>query len=167
MKQPDHKELLDLVNSHLGELRSEVKKITFPEHEIRELTANIVTGIARLKQPIKTEILHHHYIPKIIFITASLFIIVTVILTGWYMTAEKLNQYKENDTKYRYLKLQDNRALWQLLDLTDSLYLAEPKMRDSVIYRERQLVENMGLLRRAVKMEAEAKNIRNQVLKHK
>ena len=55
--------------------------------------------------------------------------------------------------------------MWQLLDLTDSLYLAKPKMRDSVIYREQQLVEKMGLLRRAAEMEVEVKELRKKALK--
>jgi hypothetical protein len=93
----------------------------------------------------------------------GLFIILCLVLAGWYMTGEKLEQYRASDTKYRYLKIYENKSLRELLFLTDSLYLREPKMRDSVLERERQIVKNLEMMQRAAEMEAKAKELRKKV----
>ncbi len=109
---PNYIEVLNLIKSRADETLSHVQKIFFPEKEMCELSANLVTGVALLKQPVKQEI-----IIKTIWITAGLFLIVCLIASALYLTADKLNMYKANDTKYRYLKLEAKSGLNRWLGL--------------------------------------------------
>jgi len=163
MALPDHKELFDQVNNRLFELLDQVKKIDFLKNEMRELSSVILSTGEGLKKPAKREVFHHHHVPKIIFSLVGLFIILCLVLAGWYMTGEKLEQYRANDTKYRYLKIYENKSLRELLFLTDSLYLREPRMRDSVLERERQIDKYLEMMKRAAEMEAEANELRKKV----
>lgn len=76
---------------------------------------------------------------------------------GWIVTASRQDMYKANDTKYRYLKLQDNEFLNIWLSLTDSLYLMDANLRNTVIAKEDQNKRNLEILQKALKMEKEAK----------
>jgi len=105
---------------------------------------------------------HHHHATKTIWIAAALFLIVCLEAAALYETINKLNAYKANDTKYRYLKLQDNTALNKLLTFTDSLYQINGTMRDSVIRREEQNQRNLEILRRAIQLEKEAKELKKK-----
>lgn len=79
------------------------------------------------------------------------------------MTAGKLNLYKANDTKYRYLKLQDNRTLNTWLSLTDSLDLMDANMRNTVIAKEDENRRNYEIMQNALKMENEAKELKQKI----
>ncbi len=107
---PDYTETLNLIKSREDEILVDIQKIFFPEKEMRELSATMVTGLALIRQPMKQEIIHHHHVTKITWIAAALFLIVCLLSTGWYITAAKLEMYKANDTKYRYLKLEADRG---------------------------------------------------------
>ena len=86
-----------------------VDKIRFPLNEMRDLSGNLIADIESRKQP--TEVRYSHHVPKIILIAAGLFLVLSLVCAGGYMTAGKLEQYEDGDIKYRYLKLQKDHLI--------------------------------------------------------
>jgi hypothetical protein len=159
---PDYTELLSQVKGAIESIQTNVQKVDFPQKEIQQLTASLVITSSLLKQPVKQEVIHHHHVPKVIWIAAGLFLVLCFVLTGWYKTAGKLEMYKANDTRYRYLKLESDTALNKWLRFTDSLYLASTKMREVVIAREEENQRQLEMLQRALQLEDEAKKLKQQ-----
>ena len=160
---PDYFEDFKQIKKEFTELKAMVGNISFPVNEMHELSANLHTSVKLLKQPVQEKVLHHHYIPKLLWITIGLFLLACLFFVLWLSAGENLDQYKSNDTKYRYLKLQENQNLKELLDNTDSIYLITPGLRDSVEQRERQNRHNLEMLQEAMKKEQEAKELREKV----
>lgn len=159
---PDHAGEFVQVKNDLTEIKAIVKRISFPTEEVRELSVNLNASVEILKQPVQNEVRHHHHISKLLWVAIGLLFLTCLFFMLWYSRMEKLGRYKENDTKYRYLKLYDNKNLRQLLDITDSLFLANPGIRDSIIQREDQIRRNLEKVQRAMDMEQEAKKLREE-----
>ena len=154
---------IDHIKKSLLEIKTGIQNINFPQKEMRELSANLTTGVRILKHPVENKVQHHHHVPKIIWIACGLFIIVCLLCVGWFGTAKSLEEYKEADTKYRFLKLTDNKSLRQLLFLTDSLYRVDPGMRDSIIQKEHDNLERFKLQQRIQEKEKEVKQLKDRV----
>lgn len=159
---PDHSGDFAQVLKELFELKTIAGNISISEKGMQELSANLHTGVKLLKQPVQEKVLHHHYIPKLLWIAIGLFLLACLFFILWLFAGENLDQYKSNDTKYRYLKLQENKNLKELLHNTDSIYLIIPGLRDSVEQRERQNTRNLEMIQEAMKKEQEAKELREK-----
>lgn len=158
-------EMLTAILNTVETTKADIHRLSFPENELRNFAASLVTHTALLKQPVKKEIIHHHHFSKIIWIAVGLFLVVCLVSTGWYITSDKLDLYKANDTKYRYLKLENNKSLLTILQKTDSLYQADNQLRQRVIAKEEENQRNLEMLQRALRMEAEAKELKQKVSK--
>jgi phage anti-repressor protein len=88
---------------------------------------------------------------------------VCVTVVGWYRVDDSLSLYKANDTKYRYLKLNANQSLYKALTSVDSLYIKDEKMREHVLATEERNEKAFQLTQRAIQMEKEAKQLKQQV----
>ena len=153
---PDHSKAFQECKTEVLELNTRIARITFPEKEVRELTNILRSSIDQLKQPIVTNVEHHHHFPKIIIITIALIVGLNIAAVGWYFTGRRLNQYIENDTKYRFLKLKKNNSLQQWLFITDSLYKSQPEIRKEVIYQEDSILNR---IKRIQEIESRQKQI--------
>lgn len=92
---PDNAEAVHQFKTALEGLRADIKKLAFPEKEMRQMSATLETiKILLLKEPVKKEIIHHYYSTKTIWIAAALFLIVCLISIGWYNTYKSLQMYK-------------------------------------------------------------------------
>jgi hypothetical protein len=156
-------QVLNVVESKVGAVKSLVEKFYFPKEEMWELSNHIATSVTLLKQPVKQEIVHHHHASKIIWTTAALFLTVCLISVGWYLTSEQVDIYKLNDTKYRFLKLHANESLNKSIGVLDSLSVANPKMRELVIAKEEQNKRDFEMMQRAAELEKEAKELKKKV----
>ena len=86
-----------------------------------------------------------------------------LVSTGWYLTASWLGDFRDNDTKYRYLKLFDNSQVARLLNFTDSLQRTQPDFfRDSVLSKEAEKNRRLEMLDEANRKEAEAEQLRQR-----
>lgn len=132
------------------------------KEEVVTLTAALSENIRIMKTPRTENLIHHHHLSKVIFIAIALVVVVAVLSMGWYNTADSLKQYKEADTKYRFLKLQDSRSIQQLLITTDSLYYRTPSLRDSVLRQEQLKNDRLEMLRLATEQEQGAKELRRK-----
>jgi hypothetical protein len=160
---PNNPEAVGQFKTTLEGLRTDIKKLSFPEKELRQLHTDIITNTELLRQPVKKEIIYDYHSRKAIWIAGALFLILCLMSAGWIMTADKLNKYKANDTKYRYLKLQDNDTLNTWLNLIDSLFLMDGNIRNTVIAQENQNRRNLEIMQKALKMEKEAKELKQKV----
>ena len=108
-------------------MSKEIKNHELPVEKMKELSITLDSSMSIYKLLLKNKIEHHHHVQKIIWITAGLFIILSLVCAGWYSTYNKLDGYIANDTKYRKLRLDTaNRGLQSYLDFTDSLYNVNP-----------------------------------------
>ena len=139
--------LEDLITNGMQTINNNVRQISLPEKELRQLSGQLETNMRLLQNPVSPKVIHHHYIPKITWIAAALFILLALVSSGWYMTGGKLDGYIANDTKYRYLKLDTaNIYLQKMLYRTDSLLRKNVAMRETVINMEEEYRHNFELL---------------------
>ncbi|MEJ7829867.1 MAG: hypothetical protein WKF91_16780 [Segetibacter sp.] len=162
---PEYTERLKEFDNSVNILRSDVKKLQFPEKEIQQLSDKLETGIQIFRQPVKQKIVHHHHAPKVLWATGILFLIVCLVSIGWYQTVNKLDLYKANDTKYRYLKLQAEKGLSEWLRIIDKREREDATLRDKVIAKEEENQAKLETLQRATEMEKEVKELKQQVKK--
>ncbi len=160
---PGHSEEIRHIKKEVQELKTTVKNISFPIKEMQELSNRLTESTRLLRQPVTNKVLHHHYIPKIIWIAAGLFVALALVCTAWYMTTNKLKEYEASDTKYRYLKLSNNIFLRQLLFTTDSLYRIDKGMQDSVKQREEVILERLELQQRILEKEKEVSRLKEKM----
>lgn len=143
---PDSSYDLTDIKNQLTNIKVAITGIKFPTKQMDELSGNLATGVALLKQPVENKVIHHHHVPKIIMVSAALFIALCLAFCGWYNTSQQLDQYRANDYKYRFLKLRNNPALHQLLLFTDSLCQTNPSFTDEVLHGEdsiRQMIQQL------------------------
>ena len=137
----------------------------YPVKEVQQLSRLLEGNMQLLKQPVQQKVVHHHHATKIMWATGALFLMVCLLTLGWYMAANKLELYKSNDTKYRYLRLQSNINLRQWCRSADSLFIANENMRGDVLAREEQKQRDIETLQRAMEMEEEAGRLKRQLKK--
>jgi hypothetical protein len=131
--------------------------------EIRKLSDRLAESIKLLKEPVTRKVIHHHHFPKTSWIAAGLFIALSIVCSGWYLTSGKLEGYRANDTKYRFLKLCDNYALHELLYATDSLYHADKSMREEVGRREDSVRSRLEILESLQEKENELNRLKEKL----
>lgn len=159
---PDNTVGIADVKNAVKSIKEIAESISFQIQEMRELSKAIIEVRDRLNRPVTSTVQHHHYIPKIIWLCIVLFVSLAVVCTGWYMTANTLTEYKANDTKYRYLKLNSNKSLLDLLYRTDSLFRTDAGLRDSVIQQEEENQRIFEMLQKANSMEREAEELKRK-----
>lgn len=161
---PDYSTQLQQISRNITDLINKTNS-SLSENNLTDLFENLKKATSAFGQPAKSNVVHHHHFPKLLYATCTLFLALCIAIIGWFLNVQTLNQYKANDTKYRYLKLQPNKNLRLVLQITDSLYLVSPTLRDSVIYKEEQNQRNIELLQIAEEKEAEAKRLRRKTKK--
>lgn len=160
---PDNSQAISMVIKEIGEVKRMVIGVSVPEKDMHMLNANLNTAIGYLSQPIINKVEHHHHFPRIVIITAILFVSICIVITGWIITYQNLEQYKENDTKYRFLKVQDNKPLQNLLFYTDSLCNAQPTLREEVIRQEDSILNRFKRIQEINVKEKEVKTLKEKL----
>lgn len=156
----DNTELIQKLISTVEGLQDEVKCSRIPAEKIQVFSARLDIATSLLKQPVQNKVLHHHHVPKVIWIAVGLFFVLALVSSGWFMTSNKLDSYIANDTKYRALRLDTaKRSLQLYLDRADSSYNARQDMRKAVLETEEEYRQNFERLQRAERLKAEAKDL--------
>ena len=120
-----------------------------PNEKSEKLAENLSVAVPLIRQLIENKIKHHHYIPKLMWITAGLFVILCLTSLGWTMTSGKLGEYRASDTKYRKLKLLPDSVVIIYLNKLDNLYASNPdSLRANVEQQERLKQERLELIDR-------------------
>ena len=159
----DSKAMLTNAINSIESWKKELIKSTIPVEILAVFSSRLNKNSQLLEQAAKNKVQHHHHIPKLIWITAGLFISVALVLSGWYATTQKANEYIANDSRYRYLKLDTTHYLQSYLYRVDSLYKTMPDMRKHVFEEEQRLRENFEKLQKAEALRVEAKGLERSV----
>lgn len=160
---PDNTPQLIEIKNKITELINMVSRITFPKKEIQDLSSNLNTSVGLLKQPVENNVKHHHYVSKGIIISACLFFLLCLVSMGWYITIGVLKKYKENDIKYRFLQVQTNKSLRQVLFITDSLYRVQSAFSDNVIHQEDSIFDRFKRLQEIETKEKEVQRLKKKL----
>ena len=162
-KFADSKAMLTEAINSIELWKEELIKSKIPVEIFTVFSSRLNKNSQLLEQAAKNKVQHHHHIPKLIWITAGLFISVALVLSGWYATTQKANEYIANDSRYRYLKLDTTHYLQSYLYRVDSLYKTMPDMRKHVFEEEQRLRENFEKLQKAEALRVEAKGLERSV----
>ena len=157
---PANTELLHKLLSSVDGLRSDIKDVSLMPDKLLQFSNRLESTTDLLKQPPANKVVHHHHIPKLIWISVGLFIALCLVCSGWYITSTKLEGFVASDTKYRQLRLDTaHKSLQLYLDHLDSLYMAHPDLREKVLKTEEEYRLNFERLQKAERLKTEAKNI--------
>jgi hypothetical protein len=144
---PDHSKDFEEVKTGVRDLKAVSNGQNAIMEKLQVFFTSLEIAVALLRRPVKSQVYHHHHVPKIIWIAAGLFLALCLVCSGWYMTARDSGQYQANDIKYRQLKLEADSAFHQYLVQLDSIYLTDPdKMRNNVIEQERLKQKRLELI---------------------
>jgi|GEM_PF-3546037 len=146
----------------ITKVKATLNNISFPTELIEQLTHTLSVFQKQVHQLLQTSEGHFRLIIKFWFAIAVLALGIFYTGRQWYLAHQELIGYKASDTKYRYLKLKANPQLKELLSLTDSLYRADPGMRDSVLSREQVIREQWELQQAIQHKESELKELKGK-----
>ncbi len=163
---PDNTQLLHNLLSSVEDLHSDIKGASLLPEKMEYFSTSLKSATDLLLNPVPNKVLHHHHIPKLIWITAGLFIALCLVCSGWYVTSRKQNGFIANDTKYRQMRLDTSQRNLQLyLDQLDSLYNTVPDMRKKVLETEEEYRLNFERLQKAERLKIEAESLENAARK--
>jgi hypothetical protein len=157
---PANTELLHKLWDSVEALRSDLREGSLLPEKIGHFSNRLELATNLLKQPAIKKVIHHHYIPKLIWISVGLFIAFCMVCSGWYITSTKLDGFVASDTKYRQLRLDTAHKNLQLyLDQLDSLYKVQTDLRGKVLETEEEYRLNFERLQKAKRLKIEARNL--------
>jgi hypothetical protein len=108
-----------------------------PNEKSEKLGENLSLAIPLIRKLIENKIQHHHHVPKLFWIATALFLLLSLVCAGWYVTASREDQHLAGDIKYRELKLMADTAFLRSLWKLDSVYSANPdSVRENVEVQE-------------------------------
>lgn len=159
------KEQINLLNKDMETVKTEqqtlLQRVTGPIQEMKEFGVQMKQLSELLKIPLAQKVIHVHHVPRLLIATIALFCIVIVISLGWYQTGQRLNQYQNNDTKWRRLSLNANVVLTRIMqDVSDSVEQDPDKTRDAVKAEEDH---NLQVWTLRQKMKADSAEMRSLV----
>jgi len=70
MSIPDNKDLIQKLTDMVEVLGNDINNNRFPPEKMAAFSKQLDTNIKLLRQPIINKVVRHHYIPKLIWITA-------------------------------------------------------------------------------------------------
>ncbi|HVU96898.1 MAG TPA: hypothetical protein VHE34_16830 [Puia sp.] len=140
---PDHTVSLKNIDDRLGTAEAEIKelpnKIFMPLPQIISLTRVLQTHSQLLSMPVKTEVRHEHHLSKPIAACMVMFLIINGLLLWLYYAWSEADQHRENDMKYRYLKVFQSPNGQKYLHQLDSLYTSNPDQFRKVVMNQEKI----------------------------
>jgi hypothetical protein len=108
-----------------------------PNEKSEKLAENLSVAIPLIGKLIDNKIQHHHHVPKLFWAAAALFLLLSLVCAGWYVTASREDQHLAGDIKYRQLNLLADTTFLRSLRKLDSVYSANPdSVRENVEAQE-------------------------------
>lgn len=155
------------INEMMGDLftgiegfRADMQEVLLLPEKLEQFSKQLEDAKSILTQPIETKVIHQHHVPKLIWITGGLFLVICLACAGWYIAASKLDNFIASDTKYRQLRLDTaQRGLQLYLDHLDSSYKIQADMRKKVLETEEQYLVNFERLRKAERLKRDAEDL--------
>ncbi|MDH6312654.1 hypothetical protein M2137_001429 [Parabacteroides sp. PFB2-10] len=134
---------------------------------ISELTDRLQETIEKVRKPVKTECHHTFSIAsnKIFFSVIGMGVALLVCMFAIYYQREEIASYKDNDLKYRYVKMQRTITLDRigyLEDIFDYKRDSVKIIRKQVEQHEKAVLEEAKRLEQARLKEQEAERLRRE-----
>ena len=128
----------DLGNLKAGQ-EAVLKRIIMPLKQVEELSIKIDAHSELLKMPLAQKVIHEHHAPKLLYTTVALLCICLCLAVGWLQTDQVLNQYRNNDTRWRKLLLVARPNLTKIMqDVATAVDNDPGKVREAVEKEEKQ-----------------------------
>lgn len=157
------REQIILLNKNMETLKAEqqtlLQRAAGPVKQMEALGSQIEQHSELLKKPITQKTVHVHQLSRLLIAAITLLCIAIAISIGWYQTSQRLNQYLNNDTKWRRLLLDANPILTKIMqNVSDSVEQAPDKTRAAVKAEEDHNFQVWTLLQ---KMKADSAEMRS------
>lgn len=150
---------IDELKSVIAQLNKNAIGVTAAFNLIKEVSGKMERYTRILENPVEKKEHHIHHFRWPLGVAIGVFLLLAVSVCGLYVNHQKLNQYIANDTKYRSLKLMDDKDLQHYLLLSDSLYRVSPDMRKEVLGQEATHERKLELLIEAREKRREAEEL--------
>lgn len=135
-----------------------LQRITAPVRQLEDLGKKIDSHADLLKIPLTQKVVHEHHVPKLLYATVALFCICLCLGMGWFQTGQRLNQYRNNDTRWRKLLLMAKPALTKVMqDIATAVDDDPDKAREAV---EKEENHNQQVWELQQKMVADSAEMR-------
>ncbi|MGH2642577.1 MAG: hypothetical protein ACRDE2_01395 [Chitinophagaceae bacterium] len=153
---------IDEFKSVLTQLNKNALGVLSGYNLIKEVSGKMEHYTRILENPVERKEHHIHHFRWPLGVAIGVFLLLVLSLSALYLNHQKLNQYMANDTKYRSLKLMDDKYLQHYLLLSDSLYQVNPDMRKEVKQIESERSRRMELLMQANEKQQEAEELKRK-----
>jgi len=135
-----------------------MQRIAVPIEQLEDFGARIDSHSELLKKPLIQKVVHEHHVPKLLYATVALFCVCVSFGVGWFQTGQHLNQYRNNDTKWRKLLLGAKPILTEIMQEVSTNVEQNPdNVRDSV---ENEETHNAQVWDLQQKMKADSAEMR-------
>ena len=135
-----------------------MQRIAVPIEQLEDFGARIDSHSELLKKPLIQKVVHEHHVPKLLYATVALFCVCISFGVGWFQTGQHLNQYRNNDTKWRKLLLGAKPILAEIMqDVSTNVEQKPDNVRDSV---EKEEIHNAQVWDLQQKMKADSAAMR-------
>ena len=135
-----------------------LKRITVPLKQVEELSLKIDAHAELLKTPLTQKVVHEHHFPKLLYATVVLFCICICLGIGWFQTGQRLDQYRNNDTRWRKLLLGAKPTLTKIMqDVATDVENDPEKAREAVEKEEAHNAQVWDLHQKMVADSAQMK----------
>jgi hypothetical protein len=159
------------VHTILEEIKAEIRnqKVTLPDFSsINELTDRLEQAIQEIRKPVKHE---HRYSISVdssktffVIIGLLLFLLITSFIV--YYQRKEIYSYRDNDLKYRYLKMQGEakpEMLYDLENIFENKRDSVKIIRKQVKQYEKAVIEGAKRLEKMRLKELEVERLREEV----
>ena len=135
-----------------------MQRIDVPIEQLEDFGARIDSHSELLKKPLIQKVVHEHHVPKLLYATVAFFCVCVSFGVGWFQTGQHLNQYRNNDTKWRKLLLGAKPILTEIMqDVSTNVEQNPDNVRDSV---EKEETHNAQVWDLQQKMKADSAAMR-------
>ena len=135
-----------------------LKRITVPLKQVEELSLKIDAHAELLKTPLTQKVVHEHHFPNLLYATVALFCICICLGIGWFQTGQRLDQYRNNDTRWRKLLLEAKPTLTKIMqDVATAVENDPEKAREAVEKEEAHNAQVWDLHQKMVADSAQMK----------
>lgn len=156
---------IDELKSVIAQLNKNAVGVAAAFSQIKEISGKIERYTHILENPKEKNVHHIHHFRWPLWVAVGALLLLSLSLCGLYVSHQKLNRYIANDTKYRSLKLIQNKDLEALLYSEDSAYRADPDMRKGVQQAEAERKHKLELLMQAQEKQQEAEDLKSRAEK--
>ncbi len=147
-------------------IREEMQRLpitTISTDKFNELKLAIDECREKIERPLHNQTIHKHHLHKGMLISLVLFFTCMLFLWLCINTINDKEHFRENDIKYRVLKVTGNKALLNVLYHTDSIYNVDPHyMQQWVVQQEDLLVQQTKMLQLADEKKKEVKDLKGR-----